>query len=595
MNKFITLVVLFATLLLAIFLLADTGLFAYSFLSNVYCLHLYVIGILALLFFILLFNDKSKAGHLSIPFLVFCLWGLYITLNSTFRTHAESYFTSYLTIFFFISFSLFFFCKHQLIDSQLLLIPIAFAGLIEGIVVILQYLRILSSHSTFFTVTGTTDNPNIAAMFIALSIPACVTTTKMLKCGYRYVVIIMWIILITSLFVLQCRSALIGAGVIALVYMIVEWRGSILKITGVYKALILTGIIISILFTVYLYQQKRASAYGRLTIWKISGEMIAQRPLSGYGYGFFQREYNLQQADYFNRESRSEEERKNARFTAMAYNEYIEQTIMGGLPGGLLFISTLIILLWSGWQRKEENVAPLASIAAFAVMSIVNYTIQSPLLFFAFIIYATLLLAQKSSSVSTKTYIIPRKLAIAFCLTGIILTFSNLQKYNAQKQLKIARDLMQKGVFGQAESIVGLIEKSISTSELFYRTKSELLARRHLYKEANLAMDQALQYTSTTNQLLTSAQLLEKLGDFSTAEHQYRLVCGIEPHQFRPRVLLMEMYLRRHQIEKARYMAYEIIRMKPKFNSEKVLQYKQYALKVINSYKNESNHLTPIG
>jgi hypothetical protein len=41
------------------------------------------------------------------------------------------------------------------------------------------------------------------------------------------------------------------------------------------------------------------SADARVVVWKISAEMIIQRPLLGYGYGSFERNYSLFQSNYF--------------------------------------------------------------------------------------------------------------------------------------------------------------------------------------------------------------------------------------------------------------------------------------------------------
>lgn len=91
---------------------------------------------------------------------------------------------------------------------------------------------------------------------------------------------------------------------------------------------------------IHLYQIKNNSADGRLLIWKLSTKMIAENPFKGYGYGLFERNYNLKQASYFANQTSSNTERRNASFVAMAYNDYLEQTIEGGILG-LLFYSDI--------------------------------------------------------------------------------------------------------------------------------------------------------------------------------------------------------------------------------------------------------------
>ena len=155
-----------------------------------------------------------------------------------------------------------------------------------------------------------------------------------------------------------------------------------------------------------------------------------------------------------------------------------------------------------------------------------------------------------------------------------------MQKYNAQKQLKIARDLIQARDYRSAEKIINEIEGDISTSEAFYRTKADLLSGKQQYEAARRSMEQALEYTSSTSKLLISARLAEMTGDYTSAEMRYRLVCGMEPHLFRPRALLMRMYDRMGNTPKSRLVAQEILSLKPKIPSKEVIEYKREARRI---------------
>ena len=64
-----------------------------------------------------------------------------------------------------------------------------------------------------------------------------------------------------------------------------------------------------------MYGMKKDSADGRLLIWKLSAEMIVANP-AGYGYGLFEKNYNLYQADHFSGHEHSGTERRNADFVS---------------------------------------------------------------------------------------------------------------------------------------------------------------------------------------------------------------------------------------------------------------------------------------
>jgi tetratricopeptide (TPR) repeat protein len=441
---------------------------------------------------------------------------------------------------------------------------------VESIAVLLQYFHLVPSNSTNFAITGTLDNPNIAAMVICMSIPTWIEITRLLKPGYRYFTLLFWIVTVVAFVLLQCRTALIGTAIIVVVYFFgSNWKKfkQLKAISIIVLALLVVGFFI-------LHQQKQASANGRLTIWKVSAEMIAKKPLTGYGYGLFQKEYNLQQADYFNRELRPEQERMNAGYTGMAYNEYLEHTVMGGIPGGLLFTAVMLTLLWTGWKNRDTTLTPFAGVAAFAVMSLFNFTIESPMLLLSFMIYASILLAQNRVHATNKTFVLPKRVTLLCTCIGIAFIVFSIQKYNAQKELKVAKQMLQSGQINSAGMILDEIEPDISTSEAYYRTKTSFYLCHNNYEKALASTIRALNYASYPSLIINAAQFSDKLGKADDVEKYCKVASGIEPHLFRPRVLLMEMYLRTGQNQKAKKIANDILTMKPKINSEKVTEYK---------------------
>ncbi|MFA5229064.1 MAG: O-antigen ligase family protein, partial [Candidatus Paceibacterota bacterium] len=77
-------------------------------------------------------------------------------------------------------------------------------------------------------------------------------------------------------------------------------HSTLMKMAGKKKKLLLT-IIGSVLIVggLFLYRYKPASADGRLLIWRVSADMIADAPLFGHGIDGFSKEYMIYQANYF--------------------------------------------------------------------------------------------------------------------------------------------------------------------------------------------------------------------------------------------------------------------------------------------------------
>lgn len=100
--------------------------------------------------------------------------------------------------------------------------------------------------------------------------------------------------------------------------------------------LLLTGI-----FSLTLY--KTQSAKGRIEIWKVCCTMIGEHPLTGFGFGGFQREYMNYQTHYIQQFPSSDNHRllNNNRY---AFNEFLHITVEQGIIGLFSFLSILILL-----------------------------------------------------------------------------------------------------------------------------------------------------------------------------------------------------------------------------------------------------------
>lgn len=583
MKNITPILILVTTVILSLSFLRGNEQFIYTFLSDAYALHLYALALLFLLFFGQVFQAKIIVNRISYQLVIFLTWGVYVILYCLLSNNCEVYYYSYLLLALLIALSIAYFIRYNQLKPVFLYIPIALLGFSESIVALLQYLQILSSNSSNFPVTGTIDNPNIAAMIICLSIPSWIEITQKFKHTYRYFAIIILVLIMASLLILQCRTALIGTIVIGGIYALKFMRNSLVSKFCTLKIAFIIALIVLIGAVSIIQHKKQASFDGRITIWKVTSEMIVNKPFSGYGYGLFQREYNLQQADYFNSEMRAESERMNAGYTAMGYNEYLQHTVMGGLLGGLLFTAVIMSLMLAGWKGRDITLTPFASIAAYAVMSLFNFTVESPILFFIFITYSAVTLSYNGSGKSIKTFVLDKKITLLCSLIGLVFVFVSLRKYEAQKELTIANKQLQNGQIRQVGELLRKIEPDISTSEAFYRTKASWFIINRDFENALKATKQALNYTSVPATLLIAAQLSEKLGDNKSAEKDYLLACGIEPHMMRPRVMLMKMYQQTGQIAKSKTMAGNLLSMKPKFDTNEVRVYKKMAQDIKNT------------
>ena len=96
---------------------------------------------------------------------------------------------------------------------------------------------------------------------------------------------------------------------------------------------------------VAMYYYKQPSADGRLFIWKISADMIAEAPITGHGTGTFAAKYMYSQADYFASNNNAAAVIDVADNTIYPYNEFLRITAEQGIIGLIFFIIIAVFII----------------------------------------------------------------------------------------------------------------------------------------------------------------------------------------------------------------------------------------------------------
>jgi O-antigen polymerase len=264
---------------------------------------------------------------------------------------------------------------------------------LESLYCLFQFLGWLKSDTPSFKITGTWINPNVTAMFLAMAWPA--TLYLQIK-NKKWLTIIAALIILIAMVLLKCRTAFIGVTISTAV--ILNYQFGVIKnlrqkFTG-YKLLLplLLGLVFISFAAFYLAQSKQASTNGRAFVWKISMNMIAQKPLLGWGYDKFSKEYNYAQAAYFKLGKGNKEEIENASFVRTAYNELLHNAVEGGVIALLILLFFCGSLLINYKQCTNiESIIAYAATASFIVMSLFNFAFWALPSMCLFIVYAAIL------------------------------------------------------------------------------------------------------------------------------------------------------------------------------------------------------------
>lgn len=472
---------------------------------------------------------------------------------------------------------------------------ILFLALTESVIVLLQAARLFPVPTPWFIATGTWVNPNVTAIFIALSFFAVFrlkepASALMQKAFYWPVLISM--IVATAL--LQCRSAWLAAIVIWLM----EYRHPLFALvrrnfTFSWKgALLFIGLLMVLQASYVLYSTKEASARSRLLIWENSLQMIAGKPLTGYGFGMFEREYNLFSAsarmpvnDHVN----------------MAYNDFLELGVEGGIPAILLYTGFLVAW-WLVCRKNADSRVFISVIIALVVVQLTNFVFQAVPAMALILVYMAVTpipipvpkpeqsLSKKKkraavlsapSPVYTKWWI--RSLT---GITGLLLSFllflqaSLVTNGFYNKTLIVGSDAVPAV---KLEQLNGLYFKLYS-SPSFYETRADLYMEVQQPEDALGLYLSALKRSSEPDLLSKTGYCYQLLSGYDSSQFYYETACHLQPHRFTPKLRLMQLYAEKMDTVSMLQTAGIILKMPVKVRSKKVTDIQQLARSVIGIY-----------
>ena len=483
------------------------------------------------------------------------LWTGYILLHGRLSEVTELYRTVYLCVTLLSVISLSYCLRAGLLTQERIYSGLLVIGLIHVFCVFAQRMGFMEPESSMYPVTGACDNPNVTAMYLAGCVPLIV---QRLRCSDRKVAYVLFLVLaLFAVVLLRCRTAYIGLAVEAAVFFLFSSKDSRIKgfsllknsegdnpkihssIGKVFLAVV-TLLVVSVA-AVRMYQMKRDSADGRLLVWKVSASMIAEHPM-GCGYGLFPKHYNLRQAEYFHEEHGTETERRNASFVYMAYNDFLEHGVEGGVIG-MLFLAGFYAMtitrakktpsltgLPSPAKRGRNEVkgvkrqlrAGVGLFSAFAVMSLVNFAVAGIQTWLLVVCCAAVVAAGSSradepeEAVGGHSLLLQRLVSVALVVFVLMLSVITGRMTYAQYHLGRIEERMSAGE-AVSDNVFADLEKYIYSSEAFWNYRAMNYIDKNNYNDALLSVERALEYTSSPASLIMQSHCLLNIGDSARA------------------------------------------------------------------------------
>lgn len=444
--------------------------------------------------------------------------------------------------------------------------------LVESIVVAAQFTGLFPVPNPYFLCTGTWGNPNVTAIFLAMGLYPLLllkkqAVTRLSKWIYKPLLALV----LLAIIVLQCRSAWMAALVFLVYTYAVPTRQYLANMAGNARriAVVVAAIIIFVL-ALSLFQFKKASAESRLRVWAGSIQLITQRPLTGYGFGSFEKYYNTYAA--------AQQYPVNDHVNT-AYNDWLEMGVEGGLIAVVLWAGFVYLLARNWWPLRKKSPESAAVLPAFLLIQLTNFGIQAIPANLLFLLYAGISAGQVPVRQIKPLFARAYCFAVLGVAIGLLLRVSLLTGtfYNhwmmASNQTHADKRL---AAYGKQENI-------LTSYASYHDAIGDAFVQQRAYRSATNAYCAALRHCTRPDILSKCGLCYQQLGMYDSSHYYYTLLRDMQPQRVAPRMALLQLYALRRDTPALRQQAVEIAAMPVKVRSREAAQMKQYAQRLIDS------------
>lgn len=285
---------------------------------------------------------------------------------------------------------------------------------------------------------------------------------------------------------------------------------------------------------ILIYQYRPLSANARLLIWRVSTEMLVDKPLIGHGIGSFSWRYMLYQARYFE-EKKEISEIMVAENVAYPYNELLHLAIEIGIIG-LLFACLIIAVIYYHSSLDIFQLFIKTGFTVWLIFSTFSYSTEIlPLLF----LLPLLLGCIGSKQLFTYTIHLGVKcviivLCLAICVSAVRI---GLIYHDFSAKLAMLPTEENKNVVSLIDKYHPMLKNNIKFNIIY----SKWLTKQTLHSRQR--MDQIEAIIPTCENYCLLGDYYREMKRFAEAEESYIVASNMIPTRLRPNYKLWSLYL----------------------------------------------------
>jgi tetratricopeptide (TPR) repeat protein len=324
----------------------------------------------------------------------------------------------------------------------------------------------------------------------------------------------------------------------------------------------------------FTFLLKTDSSLGRLLIYKVSWNMLADHPLTGIGWNKFGHDYGLYQAAYFESGKYQAKELLLADNTYYTFNDYFQLIIETGIAGwtGIAAIAVVVIKATISALRKSSH--PLLYLATGQALAICTAALFNHV--FEKILFQCLIIISLSVIIYFSGWIGFKKkyfIAIVFLLLTMLCTnhfWLYLYKYRSSEKWKEAALLSNAGYHIKALNAYENLYPELKSYPEFLENYVNALANLNFPGGSeNILKELTDKRTRNTYYLTLGDYYLGKL-KYDQAEKAYKQGILIVPNRFRSHYKLFNFYDQTGQTDKLIHYGKVILKLPIKIPSRQV-------------------------
>lgn len=321
------------------------------------------------------------------------------------------------------------------------------------------------------------------------------------------------------------------------------------KINRNFKIFFIASAIILFLMIIALYELKPASAKGRLTIYKISLDIIKNHPFTGIGPNRFAAVYNNYQAEYFKEKQASLPTQLLADNTLEAFNSFLQIVVEYGIIGFIIFFVIVYRIIKLSNSRSKNHISKWLHIASVGcIISIFICSLFSNpfhvtpiLLIFAYHVSIILPIQKKDD----RDIPWQRNLKIVPCIIFLALVFYFITLFHkAETSWYKASEAAKYDSFSEAKINYDNAYSTLKYNGDFLFNYGAEAAVAGNYRLAIILLEDAKKYNSSSNLFLFLGDSYSATRQYTLAEKNYLRAIYTVPSHIYPKYQLIQLYKR---------------------------------------------------